>query len=103
VFQRCRPELRCLKVLGGSVFRCDSRFYHISKAQTEEMHKYQYHPNKWRYDAIKKRAIDSDDFDKYWAKDHFHESDWYKFQKAVEAHRNYALDKFSALYEQARL
>jgi hypothetical protein len=65
--------------------------------------KYQYHPDKWRYDAIKKKEIESDNFDKYWAKDHFLESDWYKFQKAVEAHRNYALDKFSALYEQARL
>ena len=64
------------------------------------LEKYQYDPNKWRYAAVEKRDVEFDYFDKYWAKENFHESDWLKFQNAVKAHRDYALDKFHTLYEQ---
>jgi hypothetical protein len=65
--------------------------------------KYQYHSNTWRYDAVEKKDMEFDLFDKYWAKNHFLESDWYKFQKAVITHRDYALDKFMPLFEKAAL
>jgi len=68
-----------------------------------QLTKYQYHPNTWRYDAVEKKEIEFDLFDKYWAKTDFLESDWYKFQKAVITHRNYALDKFMPLFEKAGL
>jgi hypothetical protein len=64
---------------------------------------YQYDPNDWRYDAVEKNEFELDPFDKYWAKDDFLNSDWYKFQTAAKAHKNYALDKFMPLYEQAGL
>jgi len=61
---------------------------------------YQYDSNQWRYEAVAKREVELDHFDKYWAKDNFLVSDWYKFQMAVKAHRDDALDKFHQLYEQ---
>ena len=65
--------------------------------------KYRYDPKKWRYDAVNKRDFEADLFDKYWAKERFFESDWYKFQKAVEAHRDYALENFRTFYDVAGL
>jgi hypothetical protein len=47
--------------------------------------------------------MELDLFDKYWAKRNMLESDWYKFQKAVIAYRNYASDKFIPLFEKADL
>jgi len=46
------------------------------------------------------REVELDHFDKYWAGDNFFESDWYKFQLAVNAHRDDALDKLRPLYAQ---
>lgn len=63
--------------------------------------KYQYDSNQWRYAAVEKRELELDHFDKYWAKENFLESDWYRFQNAVNAHREDALDRFHHLYEQA--
>lgn len=68
-----------------------------------QLTKYQYHPNTWRYDAVEKKEIEFDLFDKYWVKNDFLESDWFKFQKAVITHRDYALDKFMPLFEKADL
>jgi hypothetical protein len=68
-----------------------------------KLKKYQYHSNTWRYDAVEKKEMELDLFDKYWAKNNFLESDWYKFQKAVITHRDYALDKFMPLFEKADL
>lgn len=61
---------------------------------------YQYDSNQWRYAAVAKREVELDHFDKYWAKDNFLVSDWYKFQMAVKDHRDDALDKFHQLYAQ---
>lgn len=36
-------------------------------------------------------------------KENFLESDWYKFQKAVNTHRDFALNKFMPLFEKAGL
>ena len=60
--------------------------------------KYEYDSKKWRYAAVSKREDEHDNFDKYWARDNFLESDWYKFQMAVNAHREDALDKLHPLY-----
>ena len=68
-----------------------------------QLTKYQYHPNTWRYDAVEKKEMEFDLFDKYWAKNDFLESDWYKFQQAVITHRDYALDRFMPLFEKADL
>lgn len=68
-----------------------------------QLTKYQYHPNTWRYDAVEKKEMEFDLFDKYWAKNNFLESDWYKFQQAVITHRDYALDRFMPLFEKADL
>lgn len=64
---------------------------------------YQYDPKKWRYAALKKEEVEFDLFDKYWAKDGFEDSDWFKFQKAVINHREYALNKFYDLYDKVGL
>ncbi len=36
-----------------------------------------------------------------WAKDNFIESDWYKFQKAVEDHKKLGLNKFRPYFVKA--
>ena len=64
-----------------------------------KLDEYHYEPKKWRHAAVEKDNAEFDHFDKYWAKDNFLESDWFKFQQAVIAHRNYALDNFRDLYE----
>jgi len=42
-------------------------------------------------------------FDRYWAGKNSAGSHWYKFQKAVTAHRDLALDKFKPLFEKVKL
>ena len=64
------------------------------------LEKYEYDSKQWRYAAVEKREIELDHFDKYWARDNFLQSDWYKFQLAVNAHRDDALDKLHPLYAQ---
>jgi hypothetical protein len=59
-----------------------------------------YNSNQWRYAAVEKRELELDHFDKYRAKENFLGSDWYRFQNAVNAHRDDALDRFHHLYEQ---
>jgi len=63
--------------------------------------KYRYHPNAWRYDAIEKHDFETDLFDRYWAKVTFPDSDWFRFQKAVEDHRDYALNLLEPIFHQA--
>lgn len=63
--------------------------------------KYAYDKNAWRYAAIEKKDFEIDLFDKYWGKENFHDSDWYKFQLAVEAHKDLAMKKFRPLFERA--
>ena len=60
---------------------------------------YLYDPKKWRHAAVKKEEVEFDIFDRYWAKDDFEDSDWFKFQKAVINYREYALDKFHNLFD----
>jgi hypothetical protein len=66
-----------------------------------KLDKYHYDSNAWRYGAIEKKEIELDIFDKYWGKENFLDSDWYKFQKAVEDHRDLALDRFLPFFKQA--
>ena len=62
-----------------------------------------YDPNAWRYAAIEKKEFEIDIFDRYWARKSFDESDWYKFQKAVEEHKKLALEMFLPLFRNAGL
>ena len=62
---------------------------------------YQYDSNAWRHAAVEKRPVESDLFDRYWAKPHFQDSPWYRFQLAVVAHRDLALRTLSPLFAQA--
>jgi len=65
--------------------------------------KYRYDPRAWRHDAVKKMPLETDLFDRYWARKNFHGSDWCRFQEAVKAHRDLALERFKPLFEQVRL
>lgn len=62
--------------------------------------KYQYDPNAWRYSAVIKKPLESDLFDRYWANQTFLDSDWYKFQEAAKAYREFALDFLHPVFEQ---
>ena len=64
-----------------------------------KLEEYQYDSKKWRHAAVKKDDTEFDHFDKYWARDGFLESDWYKFQQAVIAHSDYGLKKFEDIYK----
>ena len=66
-----------------------------------QLEKYAYDQNEWRYAAVEKKELETDIFDKYWGKGNFLDSDWYKFQKAVEDHKDLSLSKFRPLFEQA--
>jgi hypothetical protein len=45
--------------------------------------------------------LESDLFDRYWAKPHFKDSPWHRFQLAVMAHRDLALKTVSPLFVKA--
>jgi hypothetical protein len=63
----------------------------------------EYNKDQWRHDAVEKREFELDLFDRYWAKKDFYESPWYKFQEAVKKHRDLALKRLKAVYQQAGL
>lgn len=64
---------------------------------------YGYDPKKWRHAAVEKLGLETDIFDRYWAKEDFFQSDWYHFQGAVKAHRKRALKRLKPLYAGAGL
>jgi hypothetical protein len=61
--------------------------------------KYRYDPKKWRHDAVDKEPLETDIFDRYWAKNNFSKSSWFLFQQAVKAHKEKALTIFKPLYK----
>ncbi|MCD6261998.1 MAG: hypothetical protein J7J52_03125 [Deltaproteobacteria bacterium] len=61
----------------------------------------EYDKKAWRHAAVEKRDFEIDIFDRYWAKEGFYESHWYRFQEAVKAHRRDSLDILRPVYEQA--
>ncbi len=61
----------------------------------------EYHEKEWRHAAVEKREFETDIFDRYWAKEGFHESHWFNFQQAVKDHHKEALDILRPVYEQA--
>jgi hypothetical protein len=84
---------------GGSERACHKSYGSVCPEL--KLVKYSYNPNSWRYSAIEKDTDEIDIFDKYWAKDNFIESDWYKFQKAVEDHKKLGLNKFRPYFVKA--
>jgi hypothetical protein len=78
----------------------DARISAYKKLCSElRLKKYRYHPKKWKRAAIRKKPLEMDLFDKYWARSDFTDSDWYRFQSAVAAHRDFALDRFQRYYQ----
>ncbi len=63
----------------------------------------EYDEKAWRHQAVEKLPFETDYFDKYWAKEGFEQSHWYRFQMAIKAHRDLALDLLKPLYKQAGL
>jgi hypothetical protein len=62
-----------------------------------------YDQKKWRHDAVEKLILETDLFDRYWAKENFYESPWYKFQKAIEEHYELSLNMLKPIYKEAGL
>ena len=62
-----------------------------------------YEKNAWRHQAIDKKELETDLFDRYWAKEDFYTSSWYLFLQAVKKHREVALARLRPLYEEAGL
>ncbi|MDY6951211.1 MAG: DUF6765 family protein [Thermodesulfobacteriota bacterium] len=65
------------------------------------LEQYEYDPKAWRYEAVEKDHFETDLFDRYWARATFWDSDWFRFQKAVEEHRDYALNLLEPIFRQA--
>ena len=62
-----------------------------------------YDKKKWWIEAIDEMEHETDVFDRYWAKDDFTSSHWFKFQEAASIHRNTALNILSDLYKEYNL
>ncbi len=62
-----------------------------------------YDQKKWRHDAVEKLELETDLFDRYWAKENFYESPWYKFQKAIKEHYELSLNMLKPIYKEAGL
>jgi len=63
----------------------------------------EYDEKEWRWKAIKEVKLETDRFDRYWAKDNFKESRWYKFQEAIRQHYELSLDMLKPINEKANL
>lgn len=72
--------------------------------------KFQYNKKEWQKKAFKpvagfKGFRELNQFDRYWARDrvHFKDTNWYKFQKALENQTLYLKDKFKDIYKNTEL
>lgn len=63
----------------------------------------EYDAKAWRHEAVDKKELETDIFDRYWAKGDFKAKNWYKFQEAVKANREYTLNKLRPLFEKEKL
>lgn len=63
------------------------------------MTQFQYDEDAWRHSAIEKKKFELDIFDRYWARESFETSHWYKFQMAVIEHREVAMKQISPLFK----
>ena len=63
----------------------------------------EYKEKEWRYNAVKKEPVEEDLFDRYWGKNNFLDSHWYKFQEAVKEHRDLSLKRLKPVYKKVGL
>jgi len=52
----------------------------------------------WRHEAVEKDELELDVFDKYWGKENFRQSNWYKFQEAARDHHDAAMKILGPLF-----
>ncbi|MBI4775636.1 MAG: hypothetical protein HY788_15955 [Deltaproteobacteria bacterium] len=62
-----------------------------------------YDKKRWWAEAIHELEYEDDIFDRFWAKEDFASSHWFKFQEAVKQHRGNALNMFADLYRTLNL
>ena len=57
-----------------------------------------YDPDGWRHEAVAKDELELDVFDRYWGRENFRESHWYKFQEAAREHHDVAMKILAPLF-----
>lgn len=73
------------------------------KSICADIREYEYDKEEWLWKAIKEVKLETDPFDRYWAKDNFKESRWYKFQEAIRQHYELSLYMLKPIYEKASM
>lgn len=58
----------------------------------------EYDKDKWRHDALRKDATELDIFDRYWGKDDFFDTPWYRFQEAAKEHHDVSMGILDPLF-----
>ncbi len=58
----------------------------------------EYDKDKWRHDALYKDTTELDIFDRYWGKDNFFDSPWYRFQEAAKEHHDVSMGILEPLF-----
>jgi hypothetical protein len=62
-----------------------------------------YDENEWRRAALEKREMEVDLFDRYWARAHYPDSHWHRFQEAIREHYLLSLEHLAPLYEELKV
>ena len=92
-----------------SLFRKNTRLNSYKEICPElKLKKYNYKKNEWFKKAIEPAKglwglREFNVFDKYTEAENFKDSNWYKFQKAVEMHIAYCKKKFKIIYDEHKL
>ena len=92
-----------------SLFRKNTRLNAYREICPElKLKKYSYKKNDWFKNAVKPAKglwglPEINVFDKYTEAEQFRDSNWYKFQKAVEMHIEYCRKKFEMIYDEHKL
>jgi len=92
-----------------SFFRRNTRLNSYKEICPElKLKKYNYKKNEWFKNAIEPAKglwglRETNVFDKYLEAENFRDSNWYKFQKAVEEHIEYCKKNFEIIYEKHKL
>lgn len=92
-----------------SLFRKNTRLNAYRDICPElKLKKYNYKKNEWFKNAVKQEKglwglPEINVFDKYSEAENFRDSNWYKFQKAVEKHIEYCKKKFEMIYDEHKL
>ena len=58
----------------------------------------EYDGDEWRHGAVVKDPLETDLFDRYWAKENFEDSHWFKFQEAAKEHHQVSMKILGKLF-----